>query len=194
MGGGKGGGGGEIPAEIQQTAQILRDIGQEQFDLGLPLAQIGGNQAMQMLQSGNVDALMPGIRVAVEQERSNQSAGLRNLEEQIARSGLTGTAAQEMLARGRVGAESQVANVPSQFTLPFLNQVAGPAFNLTEQGLGSIGQAGQIGGMAAGPARAGGGAAGALGGAASGAMAGSMIMPGIGTGVGAVLGGLMGSK
>lgn len=199
-GGGKGGGGGEIPEEIKQTAQKLRDIGVEQFDMGIPLLQTGGENALSMLRTGNVAALEPAIRTAVEQTRSMQSQGLTQLNEQIARQGLTGTAAQEALARGRLGAENAVAQIPSQFTLPFLQQMAGPAFALPEQGMQGIAQAGQIGGVAAGPSAPGRSMGAALSGAGMGALQGAAmgsVVPGLGTAAGAVIGGglgLMGSK
>lgn len=192
MGGGKSKGG-EIPKEVEATAKILRDIGVEQFDLGFPLIQTGASQAQELLKTGNVKALEPAIRQTVEGARSNESTGMQQLMEQLTQQGVTGTALQQALASGRMGAEQRVAQIPSQFTQPFLQQVGGPAFNLTEQGLASIGQAGQLGGMAAGPVRQSGGAGGALGGAASGAMAGAALGP-WGMAAGAVLGGVMGSK
>lgn len=192
MGGGKSSGG-EIPPEIEGTAKILRDIGVEQFDLGLPLQKLGSQQGMDMLKTGQVGALMPAIRTGTEDMRATQSAQLQRGMENVTLQGLTGTALQEALAGQRMGAEQQVAAVPSQFSLPFLQSIGGPAMNLTEQGLGAIGQAGQIGGVSAGPARQSGGAAGALGGAASGAMMGAALGP-VGMAAGAVLGGVMGSK
>lgn len=202
MGGGKGGSAGEIPPEIQQASEVLQGIGEEQYQLGLPLIQQGANQALELLRTGNVAALEPAIKTATEQGRSTQSMALRDLMEQATRRGLTGTALQERMARGRVDAESAVADIPSQFTMPFLQQVAGPAFNLTGQGIQGIGQAGQLAGMAAGPAGPqSGGLVGGLGGAASGALGGSLLASQVGwlggpAGAlgGAALGGLFGSK
>lgn len=196
MGGGKGGGGGEIPKEIQATAQTLRDIGVKQFDLGMPLIETGAGQAQELLKTGNVGALGPAIRSAVEGTRSAQSAGLRNTMESATQQGLTGTALQEALAGARIGAESTVAGVPAQFLTPFLSQMAGPAFGLPEQGLGAIGQAGQIGGISAGPGRSGGGAGSVLGSAAGAAATGLAVGGPVGAGVGALMfaSGLMGQK
>ena len=193
MGGGKGGGGGEIPKEIQDTAKILRDMGVQQFDLGLPLIQQGAQQGQELLSTGKVGAMMPAVQSAVEGARSSQSQGMQNVFEQATQQGLTGTALQEALSKSRIGAESAVANVAPSFFAPFLQQIGGPAMGLTEQGLSGIGQAGQLGGVSAGPARQSGGAAGALGGAASGAMSGAALGP-MGMAAGAVLGGVMGSK
>jgi hypothetical protein len=192
MGGGKGGGG-EIPKEVQDTAKILRDIGVQNFDLGIPLTQQGGKFAEELLKTGNVGAMQPAIGQAVEGARSSQSQGMQDILKDATLQGLTGTALQDKLAQSRIGAESAVAGVAPSFFTPFLQQVGGPAFDLPEQGLNAIGQAGQIGGVAAGPARKSGGAGGALGGAASGAMMGAALGP-MGMAAGAVLGGVMGSK
>ena len=194
MGGGKGGGAGKIPKEIEDTAQILRDIGVEQFDLGFPLIETGAGQAQELLTTGNVKALEPAIRQTVEGARSNESMGMQQLMEQLTQQGVTGTALQQALASGRMGAEQRVANVAPQFTAPFLSKMGGAAFGLPEAGLQGIGQAGQIAGMAAGPARGGGGgkSVGQVLGSVAGAAAGSFIAPGVGTMLGAQLGGTLG--
>lgn len=194
MGGGKTGGG-EIPPEIQQAASQLRTIGEQQFALGIPQIRTGGEQAMELLQTGQLGALQPAIKQTVEQARSGATEQQRARREQLTRQGITGTALQEALAQGTASAESQIGAIPSQFTMPFLQQLAGPVASLPETGLQGIAQAGQLGGVSAGPVRQSGGAAGALGGAASGAATGAMlgsVVPGIGTAVGAVGGGLLG--
>lgn len=197
MGGGKGGGGGEIPYEIENAAERLRFIGEQQYNLGLPLLQTGAGQLEELLTTGTVGALQPAIGSTVEQARSGASNQLTQLRENLTRQGVTGTALQEAMAQGRAGAASEIGGIPAQFTMPTLTQIAGPLGNLTAQGVGAVGQAGQIGGMAAGPASpAGGGARGALGGAMSGAASGAMIgsvVPVIGTTAGAIGGGVMGA-
>lgn len=193
MGGGKGGGAGEIPKEIEGAAKTLRDIGVEQFDLGFPLIQTGAGQAQELLTTGNVKALEPAIRQTVEGARSNESMGMQQLMESLTQQGVTGTALQQALASGRMGAEQRVANVAPQFTAPFLQGVIGPGLNLPEQGLGAIGQAGQIAGMAAGPQRPSQGKSiGSTIGSVVGGVAGSFIAPGVGTMLGAQLGGMAG--
>lgn len=192
MGGGKGGGA-EIPKEIEGTAKILRDIGVEQFDLGLPLTQAGGKYGEELLKTGQVGAMMPAVQTAVEASRSSQSQGMQNTMEQATLQGLTGTALQERLAQSRMGAESTVAGVAPSFFAPFLQQVGGPAFNLPGQGLGAIGHAGQIGGVSAGPqGPSAGKSIGSTLGSVVGGVAGTFIAPGIGTALGAQLGGMAG--
>ena len=192
MGGGKGGGG-EIPKEIQDTAKILRDIGAQQFDLGLPLTQQGGKYAEELLKTGQVGAMMPAVQTAVESARSSQSQGMQDVLKDATLQGLTGTALQERLAQSRMGAESAVAGVAPSFFAPFLQQVGGPAFNLPGQGLSAIGQAGQIGGVSAGPqGPSAGKSIGSTLGSVVGGVAGTMIAPGVGTMLGAQLGGMAG--
>lgn len=192
MGGGKGGGSPEIPREIEETSETLRDIGLEQFQTGLPITQLGAENLLQLLQTGSSPGLLPAISTATEAERSAQNIGLKQLEEQATLQGLTGTALQETLARGNLAAEQAAASVPGRFTLPILQNVGGNALNLTGQGLQGIGQAGNLAGVSAGPASAGFNAGGALVGAGSGALAGasSFGLPGaIGGGVLGLLGG-----
>lgn len=194
MGGGKGGGGASIPREVEQSAQQLLDIGEQQFDLGFPLLQAGAEQAGTVL-GGGVGTLEPAIRSQLEQARSAGSQSLTNLRENLTRQGLTGTALQEALANQAFATEAAIADVPNQFLRPTLEAVAGQSLGLVPQGLQGISAAGSAGASAAIPGRQSGGIAGALGGGASGALAGSQLaglIPGIGPIGGAIGGGLLG--
>lgn len=191
MGGGKGGGA-KLPPEIEEAARTQLGIGEERFALGFPLIQEGANQARDVL-SGGVGGFGPAIRHTLEQARSTQSAGLTQLREDLTRRGITGSAFNEAMAAGRMGAEQAVAGVPYEFTRPVLETASGETFGLVPQGLQGIQGAASAGAAGAQPGRQSGGAAGALGGAASGAMAGAPLGP-WGMAAGAVLGGVSGAK
>ena len=192
--GGKSGGGGkggdaEIPQEVIDAAIQMQDIGEEKYKLGLPLFETGSQQALDLFQTGSTDALKPAIASTVESTRSAQSQGMTDVRENATKAGLTGTSLQEALAGSRAGAESAVASVPSQFTLPFLNQAAGPAFNLMQEGMQGTQQAGALGASFLGTGQGGKSGGGMMAGAASGASAGMMFGPYgalIGAGVGAL--------
>ena len=196
-GGGKGGGGGAtVPEEARRAAETLQNIGREQLDLGIPLLEQGGQDALNVLEGGIPESLRPAILNALEQGRSQASAGLVSAREAATRQGLTGTALQDALAGQRQAAETQVAGIPSAFLDPVLQGATGQVFGLPSAGLQSLGSAASAGANAAIPGRQSGGLAGGLGGAASGAATGAQIgsiFPGYGTAIGAVIGGLGGA-
>lgn len=192
-GGGKGGGGGaQISPEMEDLILRQSALADEQYELGFPLFERGTQQGLDTLTQGYTDALLPGIKTALEQTRSAGSQQMTSARENATRAGLTGTALTEQLARSGLGAESQAASVPGQFTLPLQQQTIDPVFGLMGQGIQGTGTAGQFGSGVASPMPN--QTAGALGGAMSGAKMGSSIMPGWGTLIGAGAGALMGSR
>lgn len=197
MGGGKGGGGGgaTVPPEIEEAAQNLLNIGEEQLGIGLPPLRAGGQVATDVLTTGSSESLRPAILSAVEATRSRGSQEIQQLEESLTRRGVTGTQFQEATAPARVALADEVAGIPSSFTLPIFQQATGGALEQTGAGLQSL-QAGlSAGASGAVPGRQKGGVAGGLAGAASGAASGAQIgsvFPGYGTAIGAVAGGLLG--
>jgi len=194
MGGGKTKGGG-IPAPIQEAAQGLLDIGNEQLGIGMPLLEAGGGIAQDVLRTGMSDAFRPAILSSVEATRRRGSEEIRGMESDLARSGVTGTQLQDALTPARVNLADQVGAIPSQIMAPIFQAGTQGAFGTVEQGLQSL-QAGMHAAAAGNvPGRQTGGLGGALGGALSGAGTGTMTYgwP-YGTIVGAVAGGAKGAK
>lgn len=194
--GGKGGGSAGVPSEIQNAAQNIIDIGEEQLGIGLPLIQAGGQQAEDILTTGSTDALRPAILSSLEATRRRGTEEIQGIEESLTRKGVTGTQFQEALAPARANRAAESAGVPSSFTLPIFGQATGQALGQTENALASL-QAGATGGAAgAVPGRQSGGVAGGLGGAVSGAASGAQISGGnpYATAVGGILGAAKGAK
>lgn len=200
--GGKGGGA-EIPQEVEDAARQLQEIGQQQFELGLPLLQEGGRQGVDILAGGQ-GALRPAILRTLEEGRRSGSQALVNLRESLTRQGITGTELQRRLAEAQQDVESGVSQIPFQFTAPVLQGGATEAFGLPAQGISNISQA-ISGGAASAVARPqAGGLLGALSGATGGGAAGLLAQqalnfsfPGAGAvlgGAGALLGGAKGAK
>lgn len=197
MGGGKGGKGGSgasIPQEIQDAAQGLLDIGEEQLAIGLPLIEKGGATAEEVLRTGSTPALSPAIRSSLESTRRRGTEEIEQLQESLTRRGISGTQFQEAVAPAREKLANETAAIPSSFTLPILEQATGGAFGQTENAISSL-QAGATGGAAgAVPGRQSGGVTGALGGGLSGAAAGAQIGGPYGAIAGGVLGAAKGAK
>lgn len=194
MGGGKGGGGTQIAPEVEEASRQLQNIGQQQFELGIPLTELGAEQAAELLAGGQ-GSLRPTILQALETGRSQGSQAITNAREQATLQGLTGTALQEQLAQNRVGVESEVAGIPASFQLPILQAAAQQAFQLPQQGIANISSGLSGGATAAFANPASGGAIGALSGAAGGALTGAQIgsmVPGVGNAAGAIGGALLG--
>lgn len=189
-----------IPEEIEEAAGKLLAIGEEKFDLGFPLMEMGADNANDIL-AGGVGNYGPVIQNQLETARSTQSEGLVDTREDLVRAGITGTEFNTQMTDARLGAEQEVAGVPNEFLRPTLEQAGQTAFGLVPEGLSGIQGAASAGAAGAQPGYQAGGWQGALGGAASGAIAGAQIgslWPGYGTligaGVGAIGGGLLGAK
>lgn len=171
MGGGKGGGGAEIPQEVEDAARQLIDIGEQQFELGLPLFQEGGRQGLDILQGG-AGALRPAILRGLEAGRASGSEALVDLRENLTRQGITGTELQTQLAEARQGIESQVSQIPSRFLFPTLEATASESLRLPQTGIQNISSGLSGGASAAIPQPGSGGVLGALSGAAGSATGG----------------------
>ena len=183
-----------MPQEIQDAAQGLINIGEEQLGIGLPLLQEGGTIASDVLRTGTSPTLRPAIRASLEATRRRGSDEIQALEESLARRGVTGTQFQEAIAPAREGVARQVAAVPSSFTLPIFQAATGQALGQTEAGLQSLQAGASAGAAGAVPGRQAGGITGALGGGASGAATGAEIGGIPGAVVGGVLGAGKGAK
>lgn len=196
MGGGGGGGGTpKIPREIERLAEQLLESGELSFLQGKPLVEAGGADALEILQGGIPESLRPAVLSATEQGRAAESAGQREFFEQLVRGGVTGSEFAAQTGAQQLAGEQRVADIPTQFTLPVLQQTAGAALGLPQEGLGDISQAAQILAGGSQPTRQRGGVAGGLSGAAAGAASGAAIgsvFPGYGTAIGAVAGALIG--
>lgn len=190
--GGKGGGA-AIPKEVEEAAGKLKGVGEEQYDIGLPIIQEGAKQAEDVL-AGGFGNLRPSILRALETGRSQGSDVLTRTREDAALSGLTGTALQTQLARTRESVENDVAGIPSSFTYPVLESAATQAYQAPQQGLQNISSALSSGASSAFVNPSHGGALGGLSGAASGAATGMMVAGPYGALAGAVLGGAKGAK
>lgn len=185
--------GASISPEVEDAAQRLLDIGEEKFELGFPLMELGATNATDIL-AGGTGSFLPAIQNQLETSRSAQSAGLTSLREDLTRAGITGTEYENQMSSARLGAEQQVQGVPYEFLRPVLESTAQESFGLVPQGIQGIASAGSAGASAALPGYQAGGWLGALGGAAGGAVLGSMLAPGFGTLIGAGAGALLGSK
>ena len=168
--GGKGGGA-EIPQEVEDAARQLINIGEQQFQLGIPLFEEGARQGQDIL-AGGTGALRPAILRELEAGRSTGSDALVDLRESLTQQGITGTELQERLAQGRQSVESQVSQIPLGFTAPTLQSTAQQSFALPQQGIQNIAGALSGGASAAVGQPASGGALGALAGSAGSATAG----------------------
>lgn len=200
MGGSKGGKSGDsakIPQQLQDSAQGLIDIGEEQLQIGLPLLQQGGQTSQDVLNTGTSANLRPAILSSVEATRRRGTEEIKNLEQSLTRKGITGTQFQEALAPAQVKRASEVAAVPGDIAAPIFQAATGQALGQTEAGLQSLQSAGTAGAGGAVPGRQSGGLSGAIGGglsgAASGAQVGSAFGP-YGTAIGAIGGGLLGGS
>lgn len=192
-----GGGGGEpkIPKEIQRLADELLQSGEVSFLQGIPLAEAGGADALEILRGGIPESLRPAITSATEQGRAAESAGQREFFENLVRGGVTGSEFLTQTGAQQLAGEQRVADIPTSFTLPVLQQTAGAALGLPAEGLGDISQAAQILAGGSQPSRQRGGVVGGVSGAAAGAGSGAAIgsvFPGYGTAIGAVAGALIG--
>lgn len=204
MGGGKKGGGSNIPPQLGQISQELTQLGEEQIGLALPLLQGGAQVVQDIQQTGTSKSLIPFITSAIEQSRTQQSKQLEQLFEGLTRRGITGTAFQQAMAQGRLGAESASAGIPLQTVAPILEASSSQALGLTEQGLSQLGIAGSILGGVPRGGGGGGGKGASLGGllgtaAGIGATiafppAGGVTVPALagGAGLGGTAGGLLG--
>lgn len=194
---GKGGGKGEsaqLSPELLEAMGIFQNIGRQQLALGDPFLESGTADAATLLAGGIPDSLRPAVLTSLEQGRSNASQALTENREAATLAGVTGSALQENLTGARAGAESQVASIPQNFTLPALQEGASQVFGAPQAGLDSL-----VGAISAGsggviPGRQPGGTAGGLQGAAGGALTGFQVGGPYGALAGGILGGYLGSK
>lgn len=196
MGGGGGkftGSSASIPPELQEAAQQLLNIGESQFDLGLPGLQTGAGQANDILLTGSTPALLPITRQVTEDARSAATTGNRDLTENLVRNGISGTEFQNTVAAGNFAADSAISQIPLNLAAPTLEAAAGRTFGLTQEGLAGIQGAASGGSSGIIPGRQAGGVQGGLGGAVGGAGAGASFGP-YGALAGALLGGVNGAK
>jgi hypothetical protein len=191
--GGKGGGA-TVPKELQNAAQSIIDIGEEQLGIGLPLLEAGGGIAEDVLKSGSSPTLRPAILSSLEATKRRGSEEIQSLEEGLTRRGVTGTQFQEAVAPERVKLANEVAQIPSSFTLPIFQQATQQALGQTELGLQSLQSGATAGASGSVPGRQSGGVGGALSGGVSGAATGFQIGGPWGALAGGVLGAGKGSK
>lgn len=184
-----------IPPEIEEAAGKLLQIGEQKFDLGFPLMEMGASNANDIL-AGGIGSYGPVIQNQLETARSTQSDNLVNMREDLVRGGITGTEYNAQMNDARLLGEQEVAGVPNEFLRPTLESAGQSAFGLVPEGLSGIQGAASAGAAGAQPGYQAGGWQGALGGAASGAASGALIgtyvYPGLGTAGGAIIGGLAG--
>lgn len=195
MGGGGGGSTPQVPQEVMRLAEQLLTSGETQFAQGLPLVQAGGQDASEILRGGIPESLRPAILSATEQGRAAESAGSRDFFENLVRGGVTGSEFAEQTGSQQLAGEQRVADIPTAFTLPVLQETTGAALTLPQEGLSDIGSAAQILAGSSVPGRQRGGITGGLSGAGAGAVTGAgigSIFPGYGTAIGAVAGALIG--
>lgn len=192
-GGGKGGGGPKIPREILDVTQAGEQMGQQQFDLGMPFMQQGGRDAQMLLSGGIPTSMRPAMNLATEAARKQGGMGVTATREAAQRQGLTGTSLQEALAGATLKAEMGAAAAPGQFGMDALQQTIGAVGKSPEQGINAINQALSAAARGVQQGQPGqGGAKGSSIGSIIGGIAGTAIMPGVGTMLGSALGGAAG--
>ena len=128
VGAGKSKAGGKMPAEMRQ---IISEFWSETKALRSEVQ----SQMLEALTTGGVGAQMPIIGRAEEQQRSQTSAALRDIDAQLAQSGLAGTPfgariRAEEASRGRTALAGIGPSIAMQF--------AGQAPGYTQAGAQSI--------------------------------------------------------
>ena len=137
MGGGKGGGGGSS----DKLAKIAKKFFKETKDVRRELQ----DQFMEALVTGGVEARIPIIQKSQEASREATSSSLRQLDTQLAQSGLAGTPFGENIrAQTMMTGEQRTAAIPTEIVGQLLQQIPGfvtGANQTVVSGLGSAASA-----------------------------------------------------
>lgn len=123
--------GGKSPATQASTTES--ESAKKLFEETTPVRQELFNQILEGLQTGGIQAKIPIIQSALEQSRGAASNALRQTDESLAQSGLSGTPFGERTRQeGRIQSEAGLAQIPTNVVRDFLG--VAPGFTSTTQG------------------------------------------------------------
>jgi len=177
-GGGKGkGGGGEVsfPPELTAISERLASLSEQAFELSRPGLELGrdilldaggrGGNGKGSGGSGVPEVLTPFIQQSVSATNSATSKALSTTAEELARRGISGSAAAQIMAQqrqlGDVAASQTGPNLTASFALPLLSGAAAQSVGQIAPGLSGLGGAGSL--LTPGITQGGGGGKGGLG-------------------------------
>jgi len=134
MGGGKGGG--------NSGSKKLEKIAKNFYDETTPLRQEMQDQFLEALTTGGVEARIPMVNKAVESSRQATSNTLRQLDTQLAQSGLAGTPfGQQIQTQALQSGNQQTAGVPFNIIAQLLQQIPGYVTGANQTVVTGLGQA-----------------------------------------------------
>jgi hypothetical protein len=153
----------EFPPELIEISDRLASLSEQAFELSRPGLELGrdilqtaggrgeggkGPESFFETSTGGPGVLTPFIQQAVQNTNAATGRALRQTETDLARQGITGTAAANILAQQQVQgdiAASQVApNLTTSFILPLLSGAASQSIGQIAPGLSGLGGAGSL--------------------------------------------------
>lgn len=112
---------------------------QEIFNMIQPLLGTAGGQAADVL-AGGPGAFTPAIQSAIGSAGQQFSQTTEQLEQQLNRTGITGTDYARLIADNARAGGQQIAGIPSTFTMPLLQQIYAALTGSQVQAVQSQGQ------------------------------------------------------
>lgn len=126
-----------------ESSKALQQISQEQYELIRPTLEESAGQVEEIVRSGGSTAQIPAIQKAIESSIAATSTSKKRTEENLVRSGVTGTDYQTILALLGQQGELTTSQIPFQYSAPIVQQAYATALGipaLTVQGLGEAGR------------------------------------------------------
>ena len=132
VGAGKSQAGGKMPPEMRQMiSQFWSETG--------ALRETIQNQMLEALQTGGVNAQLPIVGRAEEQQRTQTSAALRDIDAQMAQQGLAGTPfAAQMRAEEASRGRQALAGIGPAMAMQFIQQVPGYTQGSAQSVMGAL--------------------------------------------------------
>lgn len=135
----KGKGGGAGPS----ASKALEAIATQTFEESTPARQELLSQFLEGLRTGGVEARIPIVQRGVEESRAATSGALRQLDEQLALTGMAGTPfGQRIRAETLTAGEQAASRIPLDVIQQFLSQVPGFVTGQQQISVSGLGQAG----------------------------------------------------
>lgn len=130
MGGGKGGGGPEIPGFVKESHKMIGERSQKLHDVTSPVMTEGVKQLQSLLTTGGPGAQVPIIANMEEGQRRAFSAANKQIEEQMARGG-GGAPRDPSFNRinelHNIGQEAYIRNIAPSIAGPLIGSAMGSA-------------------------------------------------------------------
>jgi hypothetical protein len=139
--GGKGGGGGggnvqiTIPPEVLAIANRLASLSEKQFAIGEPVFRESADVAVDLLTTGGSGATTPAIQNLVQAQSAQASQQLGETQENLARAGVSGSIASDILAQQELAGRQKVAEAGPSVALPAILDLVSKSSSGTAQGL-----------------------------------------------------------